>query len=105
MGGSRMGVRRDQRGISMVWRGAVVLEVVLMRPLAANAAPILTGDSVQATLTASAGTVLTQFTSPAIVGSGTEFTGFFVDGSKVGALWTVVVDISASSFSIGWTGG
>lgn len=93
----------DGRG-TLLMRGAIVLTALLLRPLAASAAPILTGDSISATLGTS-GTVVTQFTSPAIVGDGIEFTGAFRDGGKAGALHNVTIDFSASGFTLGWTGG
>lgn len=83
-------------------RGAVLLAALMLRPLNASAAPILLGDSVEGTLSA-AGTIVTQFTSPAVVGAGVEFTGAVRDPGKSGTLWNVSVDISATSFTIGWT--
>ena len=78
------------------------LAIFLLCPVGASAAPILTGDSVQATLTSS-GTVVTQFTSPAVVGAGIEFTGALRAPGKAPTLYNVVVDIFANGFSIGWT--
>jgi hypothetical protein len=89
---------------TLLMQGAIVLTALLLRPLAASAAPILTGDSISATLGTS-GTLVTQFTSPAIVGDGSEFTGAFRDGGKSGALHNVTIDFSASGFTLGWTGG
>lgn len=82
-------------------RGAILLAILMLRPLTAGAAPILLGDSVEGTLY-SAGTVLTQFTSPAIVGGGVEFTGLVRDPGRAGTLWDVWVDIGATGFTIGW---
>jgi hypothetical protein len=81
-------------------RGAIVLAVLMLRPLAASAAPVLLGDSVEAELFG-ASTVLTPLTSPAVVGPGLEFTGLF-RGPGSDSPWHVWVDVGASSFSIGW---
>jgi hypothetical protein len=83
-------------------RGVLALAVSMLCPLSTSAAPILVGDSVQATLTTS-GTLVTPFTSPAVVGDGVEFTGAIRTPGKVSYLFDVVVDIGASGFSIGWT--
>jgi hypothetical protein len=83
-------------------RGAIVLGVLMLRPLTADAAPVLVGDSVEAGLF-SAGLVVTPLTSPAVVSSGVEFTGVVQEPGSNGGLWDVWVDIGASSFSIGWT--
>jgi PEP-CTERM motif len=93
----------DVRG-TLLMQGAIVLTALLLRPLAASAAPILTGDSISATLGTS-GTVVTQFTSPATVGDDIEFTGAFRDGGRSAALHNVTIDFSASGFTLGWTGG
>jgi hypothetical protein len=87
--------------VGFLLRGAIVLGVLMLRPLTAGAAPVLIGDSVDAGLF-SAGTVVTQLTSPAVVGSGVEFTGVVQEPGSYGSLWDVWVDIGASSFSIGW---
>jgi hypothetical protein len=93
--------RSDGRVVFLL-RAAIVCTVLMLRPLSASAAPILLGDSVQATLN-TPGTIVTQFTSPAVVGSGVEFTGAVRDPGKTGTLWNVTVDISATSFTIGFT--
>jgi hypothetical protein len=91
---------RGHGRVVFLLRGAIVLAVLMLRPLAASAAPVLLGDSVQAGLFG-ASTVVTPFTSPAIVGSGLEFTGL-VRGPRSDGIWDVWVDVRASSFSIGW---
>lgn len=83
-------------------RGAILLAILMLRPLTASAAPILLGDSVEASLYTS-GTVVTQFAPSAVVGAGTEFTGTVRDPGKAGLLWNVTLDISATGFTIGWT--
>ena len=81
-------------------RATIVVAVLMMRPPTASAAPVLLGDSVQGELYGPA--VATQFTSPAVVGDGVEFTGGVVKTNSK-AFWKVSVDIGASSFTIGWT--
>jgi hypothetical protein len=80
-------------------RAAIVLGGLMLRPLTASAAPVLLGDSVQGELLGPS--VATQFTSPAVVGAGVEFTGGVVKTNSK-AFWNVWVDIGASSFTIGW---
>jgi hypothetical protein len=91
---------RGHGRVVFLLRGAIVLAVLMLRPLAASAAPVLLGDSVEAGLFG-ASTVVTPLTSPAVVGSGLEFVGL-VRGPKSDGLWDVWVDVGASSFSIGW---
>jgi hypothetical protein len=93
---------RNHGRVVFLLRGAILLAALMLRPLHASAAPILLGDSVEGTLSTS-GTIVTQFTSPAVVGAGVEFTGAMRDSGKAGALWNVTVDISATGFTIGWT--
>jgi hypothetical protein len=45
------------------------------------------------------GVVGTQFTSPAVVGAGTEFTGTWLFAG-FGMTWDIAVDLAASSFSV-----
>jgi hypothetical protein len=82
-------------------RGAIVLAVLMLRPLAASAAPVLLGDSVQGSIY-SEFTIVTQFTSPSVVGDGVEFTGVMEDHGKARRNWQVSVDIGARGFTIGW---
>lgn len=62
-----------------------------------NVNATLIGDSVQGTLSTNQ-TLITQFNSPAVVGSGTEFTGVIT--AAFNTIWDIGVDISGNSFSI-----
>jgi hypothetical protein len=87
--------------VGFLLRGAIVLAVLILRPLTASAAPVLLDDSVEAELFG-ASTVVTQLTSPAVAGPDLEFKGLVREPGPDGALWDVWVDISASSFTISW---
>jgi hypothetical protein len=88
--------------VMFLLRGAIVLAALMLRPLTASAAPVLLGDSVQAELFGGLD-INTQFTSPAVVGDGVEFSdGWIKTGLRM--TWFVWVDIGPSSFTIGWTG-
>jgi hypothetical protein len=76
---------------------------LMLQPVAASAAPILTGDTVLATLN-TFGAVTTPFASSAVVGAGVEFAGA-VGGLDRGSPWNVTLDIGETGFSIGWTRG
>lgn len=91
--------KRQLRSISF---GALFFSILLMGSLPASANPILTGDSIQGALSTNQGPVDTQFTSPAVVGSGTEFSGSFTD--YFSQIWNIFVDIGQSSFTVGIVG-
>lgn len=77
---------------------AAMAAAVLMMPLTANAAPILTGDTVTASLFGR--DVTTPFASSAVVGDGAEFTGVVNTGFKSYFDWGVTVDIGATGFTL-----
>jgi hypothetical protein len=85
-------------------RSLIVLAVLLLRPLTASAAPVLLGDSVHAEIYSdyvydNDPESVTQFTSPAVVGDGVEFTeGSIRTGYR--SAWNMAVDIGASSIII-----
>lgn len=61
----------------------------------------LIGDDVNATIIPNyAGTINQQFSSPATVGTGTEFTGSYTDGFS--QQWSFIVDFDAYQFTIGF---
>lgn len=60
----------------------------------------LVGDAVSGSLT-TLETITTPFASPAVVGAGPEFHGVVTD--QAGQVWDIVVDISASSFTVAFT--
>ncbi len=91
---------RSHGRVVFLLRGAILLAVLMLRPLTASAAPVLLGDSVQGELFGPF--IQSQFTSPAVVGAGIEFTGGVVRTNGK-SFWNVWVDIGASSFTIGWT--
>jgi hypothetical protein len=82
----------------------MVLAVLVLRPLAAAAGPVLTNDSVSGVLSVPFyNCILTQITSPAVVGSGVEFTGV-VGVDKVCHPLAVSVDMGESDLSVTFTG-
>jgi hypothetical protein len=93
---------RNHGRVGFILRGAIVLAVLMLRPLTASAAPVLLGDSVQAELFGGI-EINTQFTSPAVVGDGVEFSDGWVRTAPRMS-WFVWIDIGPSSFTIGWTG-
>ncbi len=62
-----------------------------------NASATLIGTSVGGSLVSDSQTVSTPFTSPAVVGGGTEFSGVITD--VFSQVWTIDVDIFDSGFS------
>ncbi len=73
-----------------------VVALLLAVPVHAS----LIGDSVTGSFSVRPLIVInTQFTSPAIVGAGVEFTGVFTDAFS--QVWDLSVDVAASSFTVG----
>ena len=85
--------------MTKVRNASLALLTVLVTPIAANAT--LIGDTVSGSLgtaTSGAATVTTPFAPSAVVGGGVEFSGVITDAFS--QIWTIDVDIAASSFSV-----
>lgn len=76
-----------------------VATCAMLLVFAGQASATLIGDSVEADLSSGQLNVGTNFTSPGVVGGGTEFTGVMTD--SFGQIWDIELDVFASGFSIG----
>jgi hypothetical protein len=81
---------------------AVAAVYVLAMAPPASAAVDITGQSATAVFDSrTLVTMISQFTNPATVGAGTEFTGRFID--VFGQNWGIALDLFASGFSLGFS--
>jgi hypothetical protein len=95
---------RGHERLRFLLHGAILLAALLLQPLAAHAAPVLTGDSIAGSITHADECVQTQLTSPAVVGAGVEFNGAFSIGKVCGySNFLVSVDFAESSFTVAFT--
>ncbi len=95
-------VRTSINSLRRLPAAAKVLAAVLLATSGLNAHAGLIGDTVNGSLTNTTVTgVVTQFTSPAVVGAGTEFSGVWqVDTGVHMRTWNIKVDFSANSIFV-----
>lgn len=99
-------------GLTMIRKSITAVTATLLMLGATSAKATLIGDSVQAAMSTPSGifNVVTQFTSPAIVGAGTEFSGGIEHASFTDLTADILVDVTSSGFTVtglqtsGWTG-
>ncbi len=92
------GPRISLQGLITMRKSLLVGILALLAVGPAGAMP-LTGQSVSASFTPQSGwTTTTQFTSPAVVGPGVEFTGQVKD--VFNQLWNISLDVGADTFTV-----